>query len=147
MEPKAEVSSTTPAPTPVPDPTPSAEPTATTPPVVSASTTSEAVKSGDAPKGDKKKPILIAVVLLIILVIVGAIGYYMFVSMKSKPKDDQTSYVAPTTAPTVTPIPTQDPNAINDDSQIDSLVKDIDSASIEANMTKEVNSLKTDSNF
>ncbi len=81
----------------------------------------------------------------IILVVLIGIGYYLYATMYSKPSE--TSQAMPTIAPVVTVAPTQFPDAIQDESELDGIVDELDKATDEATMNTEVKGLQTDTNF
>lgn len=129
-----------------PSPVPQAETNVPVSAPASVTPAPEVVKSSEGGK-DKKKLLFLALFAVIVLVILGIVGYYLYSTMTSKPVEEAPVAAVPTQEPVVTPVPTTDPNAIKDGSELDSVVKDIDSATDEASMTQEVNGLRTDSNF
>ena len=126
-----------------PTSTPAATPVAPAPPVSPAPASGAVVSSPKKP-GMGKKPVIIVLVLVIFLVVLGAAGYYYYANMMSKPEQAK---AFPTLAPVVSVAPTQDPEAIQDENDLDDVVNGLDSASDEADMTTESKSLQTDSNF
>jgi hypothetical protein len=146
MDPNNTTQPTASAPT-APSAVPAQPATAPQPQAPSAAPAPAGAPSEQSGSGGGKKKLIVVLLFVVILLILAAVAYFYYSSTKNKSAANETSYVAPSTAPTVTAAPTQNPNAITDESQLDQVVNDIDSASDEANMTKDATSLKTDSNF
>lgn len=135
-----EPTNTTPTQNPTPAETlPAAPPTPATPPSQSA-----VVSPKNSGMGGKKE-LIILIVVLILLAVFGGAGYYYYANMMNNAPEA-------TAVPSIEPelkeaVPTEDPDAITDDSQLDGVVNDLDSATDEANMSEEVQGLQTDSKF
>lgn len=123
----------------------------TTPAPAPVAAVSSPVGSGATPPTPKKsglgkKGMVIALLILVLIALAAIGGYFYYANVMNKPSD-QMSKIIPTIAPMVTNMPTEAPDAIKDSSELDNVVKELDTASDEADITNEAKNLQTDSNF
>jgi hypothetical protein len=120
--------------------------TPATPPVSPTTTPNQNVVVSPKKSGmGGKKGLIILLAALVLLVVLGGAGYYYYANMMNKNPEVT---AVPTLQPEPTEVmPTEDPDAITDESQLDGVVDDLDNATDEANMNQEVQGLQSDSNF
>jgi len=119
-----------------------------TPPQPSTDTNPAVVKSQDQNMGgkDKKKMAVVAFLILILLAIVAIIGYYAYSTMNPGGAEEvPQATISETPSPTIEP--TAVPSPIQGEDDLNQVIDEIDKATDEANMNKEVQGLQTDSNF
>lgn len=128
-------------------PTTPPQPAAPSAPATPGATPSQTVVKGSSNKpGMNKKTMIMAFLLVVILVVLAAIGYYYYTNiMNVDRKGEITAFPSPELEPTAAP--TESPDQITDESELDQVISDLDNSTEEANMTQEANGLQSDSNF
>ena len=142
-----------PSSTPTPDaaggvtPNPTSTPPIATPSQPGASDSASVVKNQDQAGGgkDKKKMAVVGLLVVIILMILAVVGYYAYGAMSSGGTDEVETTI--TQPPTPTLEPTAMPSPIENEDDLNGVIDEIDSATDEAAMEKEVQGLQSDSNF